>query len=43
MMGLRNCSFVRFQNDLGTVIVNMKCPEDKDESGEGLKIRADQV
>lgn len=38
MMGLGNSRLVRFQDHLGTVIVDMECSEDQDESGEGLEM-----
>lgn len=36
MMGFSDCCLVRFQDHLGTVIVNVERSEDQDESGEGL-------
>lgn len=38
VMGLSDCGLVRFQNHLGPVIVDMKCSEDQDESGESLEM-----
>lgn len=37
-MGLSDCCLIRFQNHLGPVIVDMKCSEDQDESGESLEM-----
>lgn len=37
VMGLSDSCFVRFQDHLGTVIVDVEGSEDQDESGKGLK------
>lgn len=37
-MGLSDSCLVRFQDHLGSVIVDMERSEDQDESGEGLEM-----
>lgn len=43
VMGLGDSGFIRFQDHLSSVVVDMESSEDQDETGEGLKVQNAQL